>query len=262
MAFNWTCPHCNKPQTVTESRFSFATASVGLPDLAEGSLAFERTAVGCSNPECRKLTLKIRIGADIAEMPGWNVNPKSILFSEQIIPRGQARPQPEYIPAPLREDYYEACLIRDLSPKASATLSRRCLQGMIRDFCKISKSRLIDEISALKLAVADGTADRAIAPETVEAIDHVRSLGNIGAHMEKDIDLIVSVDPGEAQVMIDLIELLFEEWYGARDVRTKRLAKIAEVRLAKDQLRLETKSPAVCDGVIAPLGPVPADSPK
>lgn len=212
MAFNWTCPHCNKPQTVTDGRHSFSVSSVGLQNLAEGSLAFERTAIGCSNPECGKLTLSIRVGADIAEMAGWNINSDNVLFSEQIIPRGQARPQPDYIPAPLREDYYEACLIRDLSPKASATLSRRCLQGMIRDFCKISKPRLIDEIKALQSAVADGSADRAIATETVEAIDHVRSLGNVGAHMEKEIDLIVSVDPGEAQAMIELIEMPFEEW--------------------------------------------------
>ena len=53
-------------------------------------------------------------------------------------------------------------------------------------------------------------------PESVEAIDHVRTIGNIGAHMEKDIDLIIEVDPGEAQALIELIELLFEEWYVAK----------------------------------------------
>ena len=30
-----------------------------------------------------------------------------------------------------------------------------------------------------------------------QAIDAVRSIGNIGAHMEKDINLIVDVDPEE-----------------------------------------------------------------
>ena len=36
------------------------------------------------------------------------------------------------IPIPqLMDDYEEACAIVNLSPKASATLSRRCLQGMI-----------------------------------------------------------------------------------------------------------------------------------
>ena len=95
----------------------------------------------------------------------------------------QAKVFPDYVPAAIRADYLEACLVRDLSPKASATLSRRCLQGMIRDFWGIKKARLIDEIEALK----DKTDEL-----TWEAIDSVRSIGNIGAHMQKDIDLIDS----------------------------------------------------------------------
>ena len=59
---------------------------------------------------------------------------------------------------------------------------------MIRDFCGISKNRLIDEITELSNRVATGTAPPGVNGESVEAIDHVRSIGNIGAHMEKDID--------------------------------------------------------------------------
>src|SRR5690606_8628536 len=149
------------------------------------------------------------------------------LFINQVFPQGSAKPQPNYIPKALVEDYTEACLIRDLSPKASATLARRCIQGMIRDFCKITKGRLIDEIKALRDAVDSGRAPAGVNLETVEAIDHVRSIGNIGAHMEKDIDLIVPVDPEEAQALIGLIEMLFEEWYVARHVRQQKLAAIS-----------------------------------
>ena len=39
-------------------------------------------------------------------------------LTRQIIPESSAKPQPDCIPAPLREDYYESCKIRDLSPKA------------------------------------------------------------------------------------------------------------------------------------------------
>jgi hypothetical protein len=34
----------------------------------------------------------------------------------------------------------------------------------------------------------------------VDAIDHVRKIGNIGAHMEADINVIVEVEPKEAQI--------------------------------------------------------------
>ncbi len=253
MAFNWTCPYCNRAQTVTEDRHSASTYSVGVYNLAEGQIVFRANSIGCSNPDCNRLTFQLSIGRQRENLGVPSIKVGSEIFSEQLLPRGVAKPQPDYVPRALVEDYTEACLIRDLSPKASATLTRRCLQGMIRHFANISKSRLIDEIEALKKAVEDGSADRSITPETVEAIDHVRSLGNIGAHMEKDIDLIVPVDPGEAQVMIELIELLFDEWYGARERRAQRLAKIEQIRASKDEIKrgaIEAGAPVGEVGVV------------
>ena len=51
--------------------------------------------------------------------------------------------------------------------------------------------------------------------------------------MEKDIDLIVDVDPGEAQMLIELIEMLFQEGYVEREARTKRLAQITALSAQK-----------------------------
>jgi hypothetical protein len=153
----------------------------------------------------------------------------------KLLPPSSAKPQPDYIPQAIRDDYYEACVIRDLSPKASATIIRRCLQGMIRDFCNISKRRLIDEIDELRTRVQDGKAPLGVQPDTVEAIDHVRGIGNIGAHMEADINVIVDVDANEAQTLIELTELLFEEWYVAREARTKRLQHLKSIADAKKE---------------------------
>jgi len=125
-------------------------------------------------------------------------------------------------------DYEEACLIKDLSPKASATLARRCLQGMIRDFWKVKEKNLFEEIKAIQ--------DK-IEPEVWEAIDSIRSLGNIGAHMEKDINIIVDVEPDEAQLLISLLEMLFDEWYIAANERKERLQKIKDLKVIKDDLK-------------------------
>jgi hypothetical protein len=160
----------------------------------------------------------------------------------QLMPESSATPQPDYIPDPITESYYEACKIIDLSPKASATLARRCLQGMIRDFCGIAKGTLDAEIKELKAQVDQGKAPAGVTSESVEAIDHVRSIGNIGAHMEKDINLIVDVDPGEAQALIELIELLFDEWYVARDQRQKKLSHIAAIAADKKAKIAEAKA--------------------
>lgn len=99
------------------------------------------------------------------------------------------------------------------------------MQGIIRDFCKIKKNRLIDEIKTLRDNVNDGTAPEGVTLDSLEAIDNVRSIGNIGAHMEKDINIIVDVNPEEAQILIELIETLFDEWYIARHKRQQRLVK-------------------------------------
>ncbi|QIK95472.1 DUF4145 domain-containing protein [Sphingomonas sp. HDW15A] len=237
MAFNWTCPHCNVPQTVTDKRHDVRFNYISLVNQAEGDLALEQTAIGCANPDCLKTSVKVRIGGRDNSSGTLRLNNRHVLFSQMVIPQGTAKPQPDFIPAPLREDYYEACLIRDFSPKASATLIRRCLQGMIRDFAKIAKGTLAKEIEALRQAVEDGSADRAISGESVEAIDQVRGIGNIGAHMEKEIDLIIEVDPGEAQALIELVEMLFEEWYGARHRRQQRLEHIAAIADAKKEAK-------------------------
>ena len=56
----------------------------------------------------------------------------------QLCPEPTGKPSllKDYILEAILEDYKEACLIKDKSPKAAATLARRCLQGMIRIFSK------------------------------------------------------------------------------------------------------------------------------
>jgi hypothetical protein len=65
--------------------------------------------------------------------------------------------------------------------------------------------------------------------EAIEAIDHVRSIGNIGAHMEKDVNLIIDIDPGEAQALIELVETLLVDWYVERKQREQRFSKVASI---------------------------------
>jgi hypothetical protein len=147
-----------------------------------------------------------------------------------MIPSSEAVVFPDYVPKAILDDYSEACLIRDLSPKASATLSRRCLQGIIRDFWRVSKARLVDEIEAIKDKVD---------PLTWDAIDAVRHIGNIGAHMEKDINVMIDVDPQEAGLLIGLIETLIKDWYVLRHQRTEHLRAIVELSDDKKQLKAQ-----------------------
>jgi hypothetical protein len=231
---NWTCPYCDRAQTVTQAKFSAGSSHINVGSHSFGSASLKWSAIGCANDECRNMSVQVALHKDKHNpSTGTNRLDDDAIISRRLIPEGSAKPQPNYIPVALREDYQEACLVRDLSPKSAATLARRCLQGMIRDFCGISKKRLVDEIKALREGIADGSAPRDVSSDSVDAIDHVRAIGNIGAHMEADVNTIIPVEAEEAQALIELIELLFEEWYIERHKRRERLARIATIASAK-----------------------------
>lgn len=149
-------------------------------------------------------------------------------FRRRFYPASNAKQFPDYVPSVILDDYEEAYEILDLSPKASATLSRRCIQGMIRDRWKVEKRTLFEEIDAIK---------EKIDSKTWEAINAVRQIGNIGAHMEKDINLIVEIDPYEAEQLIILVELLIKDWYIDVYEREKLLEQIVSMNKVKQKER-------------------------
>ena len=55
--------------------------------------------------------------------------------------------------------------------------------------------------------------------------------------MEKDINVIVDVDANEAQMLIELVEMLFDEWYVARHKRIERLQAITALSSQKEEER-------------------------
>jgi hypothetical protein len=221
----WVCPYCNHAASITAQNYSKTLVSFYNGN-KDGNMGIRLETVTCPNYACREYEIRASLikgkgGQVVGSSPSYDSEP---LMKWRLRPQSSARHFSDYIPAPLREDYVEACLIRDLSPKASATLSRRCLQGMIRDFWGVKERTLFDEINAIKDKVD---------PAIWQAIDAVRSIGNIGAHMEKDINLVIDVDPEEAQTLIRLIEVLFEEWYIAREQRAQHLASIVAIADAK-----------------------------
>lgn len=240
---NWVCPYCQRAQVAQGSNYSDSNTRIDIKGLDIGQVAVRAIAFGCANKLCKKLTLSVQLcKANVDSFDRYHGPKDTTLNSWQVLPESAAKPQPDYIPLALREDYVEACRIRDLSPKASATLSRRCLQGMILDFCGISKARLIDEIMELRKCVDEGRSPAGVSIEAIDAIDQVRGIGNIGAHMEKDINLIIPVDAEEAQLLIDLIEMLFGEWYVARHQRQESFARIAQASAAKKQAIAEGRA--------------------
>lgn len=222
MAFNWTCPFCDTKTTINDNNFHASEDGMTI-ESSEGHRLLRNEWIVCPNEECKKINLTA-----ILYEYNWKPNiwrKGEIITHWSLLPNSFAKVFPEYIPKVLRNDYEEAAKILELSPKASATLSRRCLQGIIRDFWGVSKARLVDEIAAIEDKVD---------PLTWKSIDSVRKVGNIGAHMEKDINLIIDVDPKEAYLLLQLIELLFEEWYIHRHERELKLKAIVGIADKKE----------------------------
>lgn len=228
MAFKWTCPYCNHDTTIGNENFKKGDSKHTIEN-KYGYKILEIDWIICPNPDCQQTTLYAGLKKLVWENMDWRAKGDCIEYW-RLLPKSQAKVFPEYIPQVIRQDYEEACAISDDSPKASATLSRRCLQGMIRDFWGVSKNRLIDEINEIKDKVD---------PLTWKSIDAIRKVGNIGAHMEKDINLIIDVDPTEANLLIELIELLMKEWYIHRYEREQQLNAI--ISLSETKVEAKTK---------------------
>ncbi len=227
---NWTCPYCNQPTTVTSLNKDDGWSIIGIAATHltyPHQLGLRYDAISCPNPKCKKIYLVAKLTkVDVDRFS--NRNEGKTLQHWQLLPESSAMPQPDYIPEQIVQDYTEACRIKDLSPKASATLARRCLQGMIRNFWNIKKDTLKLEIDELESHVSTVVWD---------AIDAVRSVGNIGAHMEKDVNTIVEIEPEEADLLIGLIEDLLEDWFVVRHDREQRQLKIKELALQKQKDR-------------------------
>jgi hypothetical protein len=227
-SFNWKCPYCKTQTTIVENSNTSTETHFYDSESKLGLIGLKTDFIVCPNPDCKELIISAFLYKAILSSSGnYYIAPNTKpLLTWSLKPQSSTIPLPDYIPEQVRNDYYEACSILGLSPKASATLARRCLQGMIRDFWKISKSRLIDEIDELK-------NQSKINNSTLDSIDAIRQIGNIGAHMEKDVNSIIDIDEDEAALLITLLEDLFQDWYINRheqDERNKKLRQIADAK--------------------------------
>ncbi|HEM3717043.1 TPA: DUF4145 domain-containing protein [Streptococcus suis] len=221
---NLRCPFCQKGATATPTTYREENLYFQMGRLHKINETVDNRDdeimvqfLACPNEDCQKVSIDI-IGV------GKQFPDKGISF----YPISEAIQFPDYVPQAILEDYNEACAILNLSPKASATLSRRCLQGMIRDFWGVSGKSLYNEIELIKDKV-DAT--------TRKVLDALRQLGNIGAHPETDVNLIVDIQPGEALKLIKFIEVLIKGWYVERAEKEALLSDILNINDDKQSLR-------------------------
>lgn len=128
---------------------------------------------------------------------------------------------PEDLPAEIVRDYQEAAAVLSVSTRASAALSRRCLQSVLRSAGKVKPSRIYDEIEE---------AIKSLPPYIAKDLHGLRELGNFGAHPTKSTDTgeIVDVEVGEAEWTLNILDLLFDYYYAKPEISKKHRRAISE----------------------------------
>jgi len=148
----------------------------------------------------------------------------------QIFPTGSNRgPVPKEVPDDIAADYSEAALVLPLSPKASAALSRRCLQSVLRHAGYAQKD-LSQQIDA---ALSEQDARKTLPTGVHSILDLIRNFGNFSAHKITDqtTSQIIDVGPHEAEYCLDTLDAVFDHYY-VKPAQAKAMKDALNAKLA------------------------------
>lgn len=251
MAMNWQCPFCGSYTTITDATRTNDCAVLN-HNSKHGSMALVGQSTACQNPDCLELTLTVYWGKPTRTAYGKieGVDTSEPYSTHRLLPEAALITLPDGVPEEIAVTYRETVLVSPISGRAAAAMARRCLQGIVRDFFAIPENKrgnLGAELSFVK--------DQ-IDPDLWDAIQALRSIGDIGAHMDKNVDQIIDVSPDEAQLLIELIETLFKDWYGVRAKKQRnRSGLMAMLQEKRGQQKAGKQLQKEADPVLQIQGP-------
>ena len=189
------CPHCGQM-----GNFKEATSKIGASSwsnqnwmVASGDSEFVR-AHSSVCPSCNKPIIWYEIGQ------------AGTIHSERLgHPIQGSKLAPSDVPREIATDYEEAAVVLSFSEKASAALSRRCLQNILHQqgIRERNLSLEIDKVLPL------------LPSHISENLDAIRTVGNFASHPVKETHTgtIVEVETGEAEWTLEVLEMLFDHYY-------------------------------------------------
>ena len=136
---------------------------------------------------------------------------------------------PEVIESYAR-DYDEACFVLTDSPRASAALSRNCLQKLLREKAEIIAGDLSSEVARV-------VAQKTLPPEFISKLENLADVTNLKANPLKNTHpgLLLDVEPGEAEYLLDVLESLLNYYF----------VKSSEVKYRSGTLMVKGGEPAL-----------------
>jgi hypothetical protein len=201
------CPRCE-----TVVRFM---ALPGLPAHTVAESGADRIRITFSEcPNCRHLVLTLE---ELA--PGFQGS--GLIYEHTLWPITSGRaPAPAEVPTSIADDYNEAALVFLFSPKASAALSRRCMQAVLMDKAGVKSKDLSSQIAEVLPALPQ---------EISENLDMVRQVGKYAEHpaKAKEPGILAAVEPGEAEWNLDVLEALLDFYYVRPSLEAGKRARLA-----------------------------------
>jgi len=200
------CLHCQ-----TTVRFELPTSNKYHFPVSADNQQINIIVAQC--PECKKLIitfLEVQNGdaslPSVSEFIAWPIS-------------SSRPPAPSEVPTQIADDYNEAALVLPVSAKASAALSRRCLQAVLSDAGRSQKKYLSDQIDEVLPSLPSFIA---------ENLHAVRIIGNFAAHQQKSkvSGEILGVEPGEAELNLDVLDTLFDFYYVKPEIERKKREKL------------------------------------
>ena len=116
----------------------------------------------------------------------------------------------EHVPTNLTQDYKEAYAVLPHSAKASAALSRRVLQVILREQ-GYDERDLAQQITSV---LGEKRSDKVLPTSLRNHIDAIRNFGNFSAHPVTDVTTlqVIDVEPEEARWCLEIVERLFDHY--------------------------------------------------
>lgn len=157
---------------------------------------------------------------------------RGIAATHLLWPKFAARPLSTHVPERYRLAASEAAAVLQVSAKASAALSRRSLQDVLREVEGVQGPTLQAEIAEV---LTKNTLPRYLAQD----LDAIRVVGNFAAHPIKNTNTgeIVEVEPGEAEWTLEVLEGVLEFYFAEVKQSAERRAAL------NDKLRTAGKRP-------------------
>lgn len=213
--FKATCPYCG-------TRVYLELWGEGYKEQKETKSGGYNVAAGFC-PNCDEFIVIVEHGEKYEETQSddeaYEIDSTKIVFPKFAT----GRTLEDGIPEKYSKNFREAEQVLEISPKASATLSRYLLQLILHEELHIKKKNLEEELNEL-------ATQKIVSVNLAKMLQVFRKVANFGAHPKKSSNSneIIEVEKGEAEIILDLLEELFDCIFVKPKQQTDFLADIKD----------------------------------